>query len=183
MASAQDILDAVKGSNARLDQLNTEVLAATNATKAVDARVVEVDKTLTTGFVTLTADAQTLADLQAQATEILLHLTKQGDTIMCLLDKLARMNCAILNYAADQADSARATNEAVSALRDMYATTNPAAAVELARRDDLVRELERCCPPEPAQPVCTFEPCETPNPLRVDVPRPQLPQFPRDDIR
>ena len=50
------------------------------------------------------------------------------------------------------------------ALRRMYATTNPAAALELDRAEDLKQRIDACCPPRQPQPLCVFEPCPAPAP-------------------
>lgn len=96
----------------------------------------------------------------------------QNQTIICLLDKIARNTCDILTEEDQQTRLQKAIADDVDALRHMEATVHPDAALVLQRALEAKKEAERCCPPPKPVPRCSFEPCPAPPKLDAkDPPR------------
>jgi hypothetical protein len=178
MASAEDILNAVNASNGKLDQLHTDVTAGTNATNSVRTAVVDLRTHLDAGFTVLSQGQAVLAALLGQTATVLEHISQQDDTIICELDKIARTTCELLNEAAIQTRTQLQMRDSLSDLAFMYATANPASALELQRAKEAATRMDQCCPPEQPAPPCRYEECDRPERLRpskIDVETPDYP--------
>lgn len=70
-----------------------------------------------------------------------------------------------------QLQSALATQASARTTAEVLRTVNPAAAVELDRRDELTAKVQACCPPDPRPPLCEYEPCKDPGPYRESDPK------------
>ena len=143
----------------------------------VKTSVDTVDTTLNQGFTVLTADNQIIADELGQIDRVVLHLSAQTDTVICSLNTIAQEICVLVNEAAKQTALQERIADDSSALRRMYATTNPAAALELARADGVEERISDCCPPPKKRPLCEFESCPAPVPLDEKPVPSQVPQF------
>jgi hypothetical protein len=178
MASAQDILDAINTSIARLDQLHNDVLAGTNSTDAVRNAVTDMAQHLDAGFTVLAQGDQVIAALHAQTNAILMHLAAQADTQICLLDTIARNTCALLNESVRQTAAQDGMRTDLDGLAFMYATVNPGSAVELDRSRQAAARMDECCPPPAGEPPCTFDGCAAPDRLKEHRVDPKIPAYP-----
>lgn len=182
MASAQDILNAITASNGKLDQLHTDLLAGTNATKAVRDAVLDTEAHLDAGFTVLAQGQAVLAGLQVQTNAVLTHLSAQVDTMICLLDSIARNTCALLNDSARQTPALERMRTDLDALVFLYSTVNPGSALELERSTAVAARMDACCPPQQPEPPCRFSGCEAPERLPghdVDATVPAYPYPPK----
>ncbi len=189
MPSAQDVLDAinhVKDNTAdirsrlddvkgKLDTVNTNLttiegkLDTINASvQAVDADVQKVQQLLLWGF-------QQLITLGQYTNQALFQNDKQNDTMICILQQISVNTCGIWNEAHTQTELQQGMNAAIRKLADLYAATHGDAALTLEREEKLRRQIEACCPPRPAEPVCVESPCPAPPPFDQEPPRTQPP--------
>lgn len=138
-----------------IDAVKTSVDADTAATNAVRSSVdnaVQQLKLLVVG--------------QIFTNQVLVHLSQQADTMICALEHISKNTCMLLNEAHLQTGFQESIKKNVAALLDIAKTAHPDAAIDLCRREDLREEIEKCCPPQPAAPVCEYRPCPAPPPFR-----------------
>jgi hypothetical protein len=178
MASINDLFNQLVTANGTLNQINTDVVAGTNATNQVKTSVDNVDTDVKTldgdvkaGFAATVNALNILAQIDTEVVRLLFHLTQQTDTVICALEHISKNTCELLNQAAIQTRLQTRIRDDADVLRDIAESAHPAAALERHRLAELRAEIERCCPPEQPQPPCTYEPCPKPEPICL----PQLP--------
>lgn len=88
---------------------------------------------------------------------------KQNTTIICNLEKISEQTCELVNQATLQTAAQEVIKENTSALKQLYELSNPEAAVEQARLEELRHQIEECCPPPRPEPPCRYEPCKDPG--------------------
>lgn len=177
MASVDDVFNQLVTANGTLTQIRDDTVTLATDVNNVKTSVDAVDTTLNRGFVVLTADNQVIANELHQIDTTVLHLSAQTDTVICSLNKIAEEICTLINEAAKQTALQQGIADDSRALRRMFATTNPAAALELARADAVEQQINACCPPPQPSPPCQFEPCPAPQPLKEKPVPSQVPQF------
>ena len=160
-----DVFNQLVLVNGKLDQvqLNTSLIANLNSS-------------INHGFNDTVDTLNVLIKVNIEAVKLLYHQTKQADTMICYLDQISQNTCNILTQVAIQTDLQTRLQKDVDALLYISESVNAAVAVERQRHDELRAQIERCCPPPPLQPVCTFKPCDKPEPVK----EPELPKFPDD---
>jgi hypothetical protein len=151
MPSATDFFNEIKGINHRLDTL-------TAAIDTVRAAVQQVETTLS-------GELNQLITLTTYTNQALYHNNLQNDTIICILEKIAKNTCDLVNEAHRQTALQTIIEKNTTGLAEMYAMTHAEAALAREREQDLRQEIEKCCPPEPPTPPCQDEPCSAPKPL------------------
>jgi hypothetical protein len=104
------------------------------------------------------------------ADQALAHNSKQNDTIICILEHISHNTCELVNQATMQTALQTEMEEDIDALEGMFASANPAAALEQKRLHHLKEEMERCCPPKTPEPPCHYRPCAVP-PALPDPPK------------
>ncbi len=175
MASADDFLAQLQLANQKLDTLNTDMVALKASTDGVHQAVNQTNAILANGFTQLIALGQ-------YTNQALYHNDQQNDTMICILEHISKNTCELLNQSVVQTRLQTDMEKDIDALRDMYATVNAAAALELERLHKLKKEIEKCCPPEVPRPPCNYAPCATTPPIgppRSDPPPPPPPPPPR----
>jgi hypothetical protein len=177
MPSITDVFNELVAANARLDQIHTDLGNEIAATNTVKTGVDQVDATLQAGFTNVAQGMQVLANLQHETNQVLLQLTKQDEAIICILEHISQNTCELVSQSALQTRLQTRIRDDADAVRDIVETTNPAGALERARRLALQGEIERCCPPEPAPAACTYEPCPHPEPIGDKQPDSKVPPF------
>ena len=93
-----------------------------------------------------------------------MHLKRQMDTVICVLDRISMQTCAMLNEENTQTALQTAMKTASETLLELYKTTHPEAALAHEKLEKVRKELLECCPPEKPKPFCTFQPCESKEP-------------------
>ena len=166
MPSASDFLNELKGANTRLDGANTrlddikgKLDAVKTAVDAVRDAVHQVNQTLNWGF-------GQLITIGNYTNEALFHDAKQKDTIICILEHVSKNTCELVNEAHTQTGLQTTIKDNTMTLADLYAATHADAALARERQEALRKQIEECCPPKPPEPVCRYEPCKAPGPLR-----------------
>jgi hypothetical protein len=148
-----------------IDDVFNELQKINTNLQTVEGELTQINTTLSTGFSNVLQSMQTLITLEIYSDQALDHLSKQSDTIICILEKISQQSCAQLNEAHTQTGLQTAIQKSSATLLELYKFTNPAAALEFERLEHLRKQLEECCPPSKPEPFCAYEPCEAPPPL------------------
>ena len=172
MPSAQDVLNAINETKAAVNN-NTTVIGQkldtlVAAVNAVDADVKLAQQVLVWGF-------EQLITLGQYTNQALSQNDKQNDTMICILEQISVNTCGIWNETHIQTGLEKGIEAAAQKLARLYAATHGDAAVTLAREEELLRLMEKCCPPEEPQPVCVEKPCPAPAPFNQSPPATQPP--------
>jgi uncharacterized coiled-coil DUF342 family protein len=161
MPSAQDILDAIKGAESRLDDVKTKL-------DTIDADVNNLANIMQWGF------TQVITLLQ-YADQALFTNDQQNDTIICILEHISQNTCALLNEAHQQTTYQKAIKHSTKELEGLYEVTHGEAAIVFEREETLRKQIEECCPPKQEAAPCSYERCKEPKPLREPPPKTQPP--------
>lgn len=145
---------------ARLDNL-------TGLEQETNARLHDLRNVVAGGLGSLSLGIAGLQQRQTITNQLLQFQTQQQETIICILEKIARNTCAIQNEAHEQTGLQKNVAENAASIRHMFSTQHPGAALELDREMEQRREIERCCPPQPPAAPCVDQPC--PVPARPEV--------------
>jgi len=89
----------------------------------------------------------------------------QNDTIICVLEKISKQTCELLNQSCLQTPLQTAIEDNTTTLAELFAATHAEAALTRDREQALRDQLEKCCPPTPPEPCCRYETCPAPGPL------------------
>lgn len=131
----------------------------------------EIRKVLDDGFSAMAVGISGVQARQDIANRLLLHLTEQQNTVICLLQQIATNTCDLVNQSHRQTTLQTAIGTDMEAVAHMYASTNPDAALQHQRDQEQQRALEECCPPRPPEDPCQPEPCTKPG--AIDLPSPK----------
>ncbi len=175
MPSAKEIYDAIKAvrdntnqTNIKLDTVNNHLATIEGKLDVIDGDIKLMQQLLLWGF-------NQLITIGHYTNQALFHNNRQNDTMICQLQQIAVNTCCVCNEAHSQTGLQEAMKAAASKLADLYAATHGDAAVTLEREADLRRQIEACCPPEPAPPACADRPCPKPEPFEEKPPRTEPP--------
>jgi hypothetical protein len=144
MPSADDLFNQLVAANTKLDQIRTGL--------------VDINATLTNGF-------NQLVTLGQYTNQALYQNDQQNDTIICALEHIAKNTCELLNQSVIQTALQTEMESDIDGLESMFATANPAAALEWKRLHALKEQMEKCCPPPKPTPPCDYAPCPAPKPI------------------
>jgi hypothetical protein len=169
MPTINEVWEQALQINANLVTVHHDLEALKDCCTSEGQELDNVADLLGNGFANLSQHLIGVEQRQDVTNLLLRHQTAQNDTIICLLDKIARQTCALLNEADTQTRLQTDLTADVNAIRDMTETVHPDAALIRRRADEARSALEQCCPPEKPQPPCVFEPCPTPPPLASDA--------------
>ena len=144
MASADDFFQQLKQANDKLSDL-----------APLRADVEQLSNILSSSLNQLV----TLTAYEAQA---LFQNALQNATIICILEKISKQTCELLNQACLQTALQTQIQKNTAAIADIVAAAHPEAALIREREQALRAELEKCCPPPPPKPCCQYQPCQAP---------------------
>ncbi len=166
MASISDVFDALNDVKGKLDQLHADNLNHNVLIEATNTKLDALDQSVASLETTL--DGRLLSMLQEQqlGNQLLLHLTKQQETVICGIEQISRNTCTLVNLASEQLVETRHVRENTRVPADILSSAHPDAALDLSRRDRLQEQIEECCPPKPSEPICRYEPCKDPGPFK-----------------
>jgi hypothetical protein len=182
MASINDVFNRLGVVNNSLGWIYTETVAEVTATGKVQASVNTLDGDVKAGT-TATVNALTtldndvkaglkvLAEIELAAVDLLFHLTQQADTMICELGQISKNTCGILTQVTLQTDLQQGLSKDVAVLLDIEEAVHPEASLQLQRLLELRARIEKCCPPRPPEPACTYKPCPAPP----SIGRPETP--------
>jgi hypothetical protein len=154
MPSATDIFNQLVAANGHLTDIATKLDAVKASTDAVQAAEEQVASILATNFSQLIA-------LTSYTNQALYHNDQQNDTIICILEKIAKNTCDLVNQSYLQTALQTIIQKNTTGLAGMYASAHAEAALALERERALRQEIEKCCPPKPPTPPCQEQPCAT----------------------
>ena len=174
MPSLADVYNQLVTANGTLDMIHADMLAEQTATEQVNSNVEQLDTDLKSGFQATETGLATLAQIDTQAVGLLFHLTQQNDTIICALEKISQNTCGIINQVTVQTALQTRIRDDADAQRDIAEFAHAEATLERHRLEALRAEIEKCCPPKPPPPACTYQPCPQPDPITEPAP-PQKP--------
>ncbi|TXH47011.1 MAG: hypothetical protein E6Q92_01225 [Burkholderiaceae bacterium] len=138
-----------------------------------------LNMSINTGFAATVGRLDTLAAINVEAVKLLFHQTRQMDTMICMLEQISQNTCSMLNELTVQTKLQTSMAKDVSVVRHIDEASNPGAALELARHQELTAKIEQCCPPTRPEPACKHDPCQRPGPADT----PKLPQIPSQPPR
>ncbi len=157
-----DVFNQLVDVNGKLAQVEVNTSMITNLNASINA-----------GFAETVNALNTIALINIEAVKLLYHQTQQADTMICALEHISKNTCEILTQVTIQTQLQEHLRDDVDALRYIAESAHPEAALERQRHADLQAEIERCCPPDPPEPACEYEPCDQPEPVK----EPDLPQI------
>lgn len=144
MPSVDDVYNQLLSANTKLDTLHNDLATLT--------------ATVNNGLNQLVLIGQ-------YTNQALFQNDKQNDTIICILEHIAKNTCEILNQAVLQTALQKEMEEDIDGLEGMFASANPAAALEGKRLHHLKEQIEKCCPPPTPEQPCHYAPCPAPQPI------------------
>lgn len=180
-----DVFDQLVMVNAKLDQIQTNTLPLAAGINQVKAAVqtglqaaVDSIKILNTdvnkGFGATVEVLIAVAQINAETTKLIYHLTQQTDTMICNLEHITKNTCEILNQVTLQTPLQLGMSRDLELIRDIAQSAYPQAALDRQRREKLQGQMEACCPPPELSPPCRYEPCKAPPQAK----EPMLPKLP-----
>lgn len=140
MPSGTDFYNELKGANTRLDGTNQRL-----------------DQ--------ISGKLDTLLTLTGYTNQALYQNALQNDTIICILEKISRQTCELMNQACLQTALQTTIQKSITMLAELFAATHAEAALIREREQALRSEIEKCCPPKPPEPCCHYESCPAPKPI------------------
>ena len=158
MPSATDIFNQLVAANGHLTAIATKLDAVKASMDAVQAAEEQVASILATDFSQLIA-------LTSYTNQALYHNDLQNDTIICILEKIAKNTCDLVNQSHLQTELQAIIQKNTTGLAGMYASAHAEAALALERERALRQEIEKCCPPKPPTPPCQEQQCATSKPI------------------
>lgn len=173
MPSIDDVYNQLIQINTNLQGLHADLVGVQDCCQQGNVLLSQLNSTLNAGFVNMSQGFQALIAIGEYADQALLENDQQNTTIICLLDKIAREACSLLNEAHIQTRLQTTIEVDSEALVQLYESAHPDAALELERQRKLVAQVRECCPPEPEPPACVFEPCPEPPQVPEPLPEPE----------
>lgn len=158
MPSIQDFYNKLEKAVEVLEEVQQDLKTEQADINGVKASIDTVDATLTSGF-------STLEDIDTKTAKLLLHLTEQADTMICALEKISKNTCDLVTQSTIQTALQTRIRDDANTLRNLTESAHPEAALQLERLDALRTQIEKCCPPTPEPPACTYQPCPAPKPI------------------
>jgi septation ring formation regulator EzrA len=166
--NTKDIKDKLDITNGHLATIEGKLDAIDTDVKKVDADIKKVQQLLLWGF-------QQLITIGNYTNQALFHNNQQNDTMICQLQQIAENTCCTCNEAHVQTGLQEEIKTAIRKLTDLFAVTHGEAAITLEREEELRRQIEACCPPEPPPVACVERPCAKPEPFDEKPPRTEPP--------
>jgi hypothetical protein len=157
VATLDDAFNQLVIANGHLTDIDNDI----KAVQQVDGSVQQTTAAVQTGF-------SQLDNLVTFTNQLLEFEIAQNQTIICILEKISKQTCELVNQATLQTAAQEAMREELSDLKQQFELANPAAAVEQHRLEKLEHKLNACCPPAKPEPPCQYEPCPAPQ----EPPRP-----------
>ncbi len=180
MPSLSDVFHELQNANGRLDTLHADLQQLSNELqtlhKDTNTGFANTVGTLNAGFTALTQGMQAVISLQTFTNDVLLHHSKQHDTMICILEHISNNTCQLVTEAHVQTGLQKSIEKGVSVQTELLKSANPEAALELERLAALRKQVEECCPPKQEPPACSYRPCEQSR-FEGEPPRVSPPNF------
>jgi len=178
MANINDVYNRLGSVDNTLGWIYTAVNAGTTATKTVDTDVkagttatvnalTTLDNDVKAGTVAVVDTLKVIAEIELAVAGLLFHLTQQADTMICELGQISQNTCGILTQVTIQTELQKSIRKDVDILLQIQEAVHPEAGLQLARLAELRAQIEKCCPPKPPEPACTYVACPAPTPVTM----------------
>lgn len=182
MPSINEVWEQALLINANLAIVHNDLLALNACCTAMGAKADTIiqrqDQTLTVlgdthttlqqGFKSVLQSLGQIQQNQAVQSQLLLHQTKQNETMICALEAISRNTCTLVNLATADAPKQSRIAQASDDLVHLTQSAHPDAALDLSRHREHEQVLARCCGPrERPDPPCAYEPCDNPGPFEL----------------
>jgi len=167
LATVHNDLVALKGCCENTNRrLNDQIIRAEETNDWLE----DLRQVVNNGFVAMTDGIRGIHARQELMIRLLAYQAEQNRTIICALENISRNTCQILDQADRQTQLQTRIAEDVTAVDQMYATSNPDSALVYQRHQEDLRKLEKCCPQKPRDPACTYRPCQSPSEKEIGQP-------------
>lgn len=171
MPTINEVWEQAVQVNANLAQLHNDLTALRNEADETNSRLESLEQLTGEGFASL-ADGVVALQARADVANLLLDvLVKQGAAVLCNLEKLSQLTCRLLEESVQQTASGARAADGIEALVHMMATAHPQAGLAWKREQEMNAKMDECCPPEPGEPPCRYEPCPAPAEPKWDRPK------------
>jgi hypothetical protein len=178
MANINDVYNRLGSVDNTLGWIYTAINAGTTATKTVDTDVkagttatvnalTTLDNDVKAGTVAVVDTLKVIAEIELAVAGLLFHLTQQADTMICELGQISKNTCGILTQVTIQTELQKSIRKDVDILLQIQEAVHPEAGLQLARLAELRAQVEKCCPPRPPEPACTYVACPAPTPISM----------------
>jgi hypothetical protein len=111
----------------------------------------------------LSASLTQLTILSTYEAQALYQNALQNATIICILEKISKQTCDLLNQACLQTAFQKEITKNIAAIAEIVAMVHPETALMREREQALRMQLEKCCPPPQPEPCCQYAPCPAPQ--------------------
>jgi hypothetical protein len=167
MASINDVFDALNDIKGKLDVVHGDETTNGNRITTTNTRLTTLNTSVNDVGNRLEARLIEVRDEEQVANAILAHESQQFESMICALNAIATGVCTLVNIAAHDSALLASIADSSRVGADIARSVSPAAALDLARRDEAAAALAACCPPEPEKPTCEFEPCADPGAFKA----------------
>jgi len=174
MPSIQDVADQI---NARLDHVATNTAnTATNTAENVNiskdirdeliqanSRLSQIDNTLNIGFANISQGIFSLIQLQLVELSLLDHHRKQNDVIICELVNNNELLCNIKRKLGKQLQLDEKSLISTERVEGITERVHCCESSDYDRELELIKKMEKCCPPEQPRKEKCPDACKTPD--------------------
>ena len=175
MPSIDDLFDELTTANAKLQTIHNDLQSIDGKVQPLHNDLQSIDTKLQTihndlqsidgGIKSINNGINDLKDLHQYTNYALYHLSLQNDSSLCILEKISKAVCLILNEEHQQTKLQTSTDANVAELLDLYRFEHANAVVEIESRKQLNKKIEKCCPPPKDVPICNYTQCDKPSKL------------------
>jgi predicted nuclease with TOPRIM domain len=173
MASISDVFDALNDVKGKLDQLHVDgtnnglKIDATNGKlDTVNAKLDVLNTTVTNVGAAVDARFNQVLQQQQLSNQLVHHLTRQQETVICILEHISQNTCELVNLETKELQATLAIQEHSRMTAEILRGAYPNAALDLVNRDELANKIKECCPDEVEPPPCQYKACENPGPFQ-----------------
>jgi hypothetical protein len=167
LPSIQDVADQI---NAKLDSIKSNTAAANPKLDSIKANTATtnvkldtLDTDLNAGVTLLAGGLQAIWEQQKLTNSILEFQSQQNEAIICLLRNADELLCGITRKLSREVELSEAILVSTKRIEGIDERAQPGFAADYDRNLALQREIEACCPPEPAPIEPCPEGCESPR--------------------
>jgi hypothetical protein len=168
MPSTEQIVNDIK---AILNQIETDTALTAQEVGQVKSDTDAILATDQAGFVNLSEGLATIIDRENAVIRLLDINDAQNRTEICWLEILADLACRQLRQLEVQVELQQSIERSATNMREILQLVHAREALEVAKRDDLTKRLDECCPPERPEPEACYTPCpdREPSPYKEKI--------------
>ena len=156
--------------NNKLSQIDTNTQSTASTAGLIKGDTADIKNSLTTlntnvqtGFANLGSGIAVVIDQQKVTNNLLDFNRQQNDTIICWLVNIADLLCRILHRLNTQVVLQTSMDDSLRQIKETLELVHGTETIEVFKRRELKRQIEKCCPPEEPKPEPCYEPCRIPD--------------------